>query len=325
MRSASLELTNACPWRCRTCLPSSAVSRPGELSGEALIAVLSLLASEGFDTVYYTGGEPLTRKDLAAILTAGATLELRQSFVTSGSGLDVVTAELCARLGVQVYVSLDGATAAEHDAVRGDGSFGTAVAALRLLAGHGAPTGVSVTVNCQNVDSLGAITALACGLGARRLTFSEVVYGGRARSWWDSLGLSADDRLRMTQWFDTAALPQAGELAADDQCWVDGNSLYLTSDGRVYLCSEIFQSDARLARGKLSGGTDADADADVLRSALRLAYSTAACRYQVRVRGPFVLVVDSGRPCAVLALHGRAYASPAEPIQAKATLRGGAR
>jgi MoaA/NifB/PqqE/SkfB family radical SAM enzyme len=295
--SVSVELTNACPWRCQTCLPASAVARRDELSTAELTSVLGLLAGVDVAAVYYTGGEPLLRPDLPDILTAGAVLGLAQSFVTSGSGLTDELIDRLVELVVRVVVSLDGDTEQRHDAVRGAGSFALAVDTIDRLIDAGVSTSLSCTVTNRNVEHLDAIGGLALDRGVERITFSEVIRGGRARANWSTLRLSDARRTELVGWFDrTPTL--AGELSVDDSCWVNGDSLHITSQGRLYNCSEIFQGGPRHARGVLRGeGAD---DERTLRAAMVGDFSSCPCRYQVRVRGPHVLVVDSGRPCAVL-------------------------
>lgn len=300
MRALSIELTNACPWRCRTCLPASGTARRGEMSTAEVTALLATATEFGVGAVYYSGGEPLSRPDTAELLAEGARLGLRQSLVTSGAGLTAELARRLADLGVGVYVSLDGDATAPHDAVRGEGSFAAATAALDLAGAAGVATGLSVTVTRHNAHRLDGIERLGRALGTGRSTFSEVVRGGRARAHWSELGLTTEDRDAVRRWLD--GLDPGAEKAEDDSCWVDGDSVHVSSDGRVYLCTEIFQRAAARQLGSARTGPS-------LRSALASAgahdHSALRCRYTVVIRGTVTAVLDAGRDCALLPLLRR--------------------
>ena len=300
MRALSIELTNACPWRCSTCLPASGLPRRDEMTNAELVELLTTAAELGTLSVYYSGGEPLSRSDTPAVLAEGARLGLRQSLVTSGAGL---TGELSARLaelGVGVYVSLDGDTAARNDAVRGEGSFATATAALELASRAGVLTGLSVTVTRHNAPRLDGIERLGRALGSSRSTYSEVVRGGRARANWTELELKDGDRGAIRDWLDTVdpSAPQAD----DDSCWVDGDSVHISSDGRVYLCSEIFQ---RAAAFRLGSARPRQSLRAALASADTHDHSALRCRYEVVVRGTVTAVLHAGRDCSLLPILRR--------------------
>ena len=93
---------------------------------------------------------------------------------------------------VDVQVSIDGATAATNDAVRGEGSFAAARAAMDNLAAAGfGPFKVSVVVTRQNVErARRASTAIADGYGAQ-LRLTRLRPSGRGV---DTLGRAAPDR-----------------------------------------------------------------------------------------------------------------------------------
>ena len=66
-----------------------------------------------------------------------------------------------------MQVSIDGATAATNDAVRGEGSFPRPVTAMDNLAAAGfGPFKISVVVTRQNMEELDALAAIADSYGA---------------------------------------------------------------------------------------------------------------------------------------------------------------
>lgn len=300
MSSVGLELTNACPWRCETCLPASGLPRVRELTTERWQYLLALLADVGFTAVCFSGGEPLVYPGVHEVLATAAALRLRVSLFTSGSALDDRALDALLAVRAEVVVSLDGADPGMHDGTRGGGSFDTAIAALHRLRDAGARSSVTCTVTRRNRHVLDALVELTHRVGASRLTFNEVVRGGRAREHWPTLGLDPVERQELRDWFVRAApgWPGGAALAIDDSCWVDGGSLYITAEGRCYVCSEVAQFRPRNRFGDLTGDRFADTSTIERLKAVNLA--SCSCRYDMVVSGSYLLVLDSPRPCVGL-------------------------
>jgi mycofactocin radical SAM maturase len=88
---------------------------------------------------------------------------------------------------VDVQVSVDGADAATNDAVRGVGSFDTAVGAMGALADAGFEAfKISVVVTRENVGQLDRFEALAARYGAQ-LRLTRLRPSGRGIDSWDRL------------------------------------------------------------------------------------------------------------------------------------------
>ena len=83
-------------------------------------AVLRDFKAIGTLGVGVTGGEPMLREDLLELLRAGSRLGLHMHLNTDGFRVDDASARELVRAGVRsVNVSLDGASAGEHDLARG--------------------------------------------------------------------------------------------------------------------------------------------------------------------------------------------------------------
>jgi len=299
--SVSWEFTNACHLRCRTCLPASGLARPGELSTAQCVALLDELAGVGVTSVLFTGGEPLFRRDFADVLNHAAGLGLTTEAITSGTlgsrrAMDAIRA---AR--TRLSVSFDGAGAWTHDLVRGDGMFERAVAGCARFAEAGVQFDLSVTVFRGNVHELVEIATLGQDLGCRRVFFSEVSRAGRAADNWELLGLTeSQHQLLPAAVADVArSVFGDGELAADDSCWVAGDSLYVDSQGKAFLCAEIAQQDRRRAVADL---TRPDGVQTAVAAVHRERHGHRRCLYESFASEHVSLVLVHDRPCAVLAL-----------------------
>lgn len=156
------ECTLRCNLRCAHCGSSCEARSPiPELSAEQITSVIDTIA-EDFDTsrifVSITGGEPLMRKDLAAVVAHMTGVGLRSCIVTNGVLLDDRRAAELYDAGMRtVTVSVDG-LAAEHDAVRGAGTF------PRTLAGIGAARRAGFTtveaITCVRPANLGHLAEI---------------------------------------------------------------------------------------------------------------------------------------------------------------------
>jgi MoaA/NifB/PqqE/SkfB family radical SAM enzyme len=303
--SVSWEFTNSCHLRCKTCLPESGLARAGELTTGQSLTMLGELAGAGVSRLLLTGGEPLFRRDFADVLGHAADLGMATAVITSGTlgSRRALTAVKAA--GTRLSVSFDGAGPATHDLVRGHGTFARAVSGCELFAESGIPFDLSVTISRPNVSELTAIAELGRGLGCHRIFFSEVSRAGRAALNWGLLGLTAGQHGGLPAAVAEVARSVFGDdgFAADDSCWVTGESLYINSLGRAYLCAEIAQQDPRLAIADLSapGGL-----AKAMAAIGRAEHGHRRCLYEAFASEHVSLTFVHDRPCAVLALGASA-------------------
>src|SRR5208282_5833774 len=118
------ELTWACNLACVHCLSSSGRRDPDELTTDEAVAFIDDLAAMQVFYVNVGGGEPTIRRDFFELLDHAVDRKVGVKFSTNGTRIDRArAARLAAMDYVDVQVSIDGATAAVNDAVRGTGSF----------------------------------------------------------------------------------------------------------------------------------------------------------------------------------------------------------
>jgi mycofactocin radical SAM maturase len=195
------ELTYACNLACIHCLSSSGRRDPRELTTAECLAVIDELQAMQVFYVNIGGGEPTVRRDFWEILDYATAHDVGVKFSTNGSRItEDAAARLAASDYVDIQISLDGATAVVNDAVRGPGSFATAVRALERLAvaGFRAPK-VSVVVTRHNVDQLDAFAALAERFGAQ-LRLTRLRPSGRGADVWDELHPTQAQQRQLYDW-----------------------------------------------------------------------------------------------------------------------------
>ncbi|WP_460062987.1 mycofactocin radical SAM maturase [Streptomyces sp. YKOK-I1] len=195
------ELTYACNLACTHCLSSSGRRDPRELSTAEAKAVIDELEAMQVFYVNIGGGEPTVRADFWELLDHATDHHVGVKFSTNGVRITPENAERLARNDyVDVQISLDGATAEVNDAVRGAGSYATALRALENLAASGTENfKISVVCTRHNIPQLDAFKALADRYGAQ-LRLTRLRPSGRGADVWDDLHPTAAQQRELYDW-----------------------------------------------------------------------------------------------------------------------------
>ncbi len=195
------ELTYACNLSCVHCLSSSGRRDPRELTTAECKDVINELERMQVFYVNIGGGEPTVRSDFWELVDYATEHHVGVKFSTNGIKL---SPEVARRLAgsdyVDVQISLDGATADVNDAVRGPGSYDTALRAMQNLADAGF-TGfkISVVMTRHNVDQLDAFKAIADRFDAQ-LRITRLRPSGRGADVWDELHPTALQQRVLYDW-----------------------------------------------------------------------------------------------------------------------------
>ena len=181
------EVTRACALACAHCRADAITRRdPRELSTEDGFALLDDLAALGAPRpiVVLTGGDPFERPDLAELVRHGSSAGLAMAL--SPSVAPRLTAEVLTLLRTAgasaVSLSLDGATAATHDAFRGfDGVFASTMRAAADVHDAGLRLQINSTVTRANAHELPALLDTVIELGAGLWSVLFLVPTGRGQ------------------------------------------------------------------------------------------------------------------------------------------------
>jgi len=194
------EVTLACNLRCRHCLSSSAEPANNELSTAEALSLVEELHQEGVFQINFGGGEPFMRPDFMQIVDACHTRGIMTCISTNGT---LFTPELVKQLSrtrmVAIQVSLDGAKKATCEAIRGKGTYDTAIKALELLAASPIPTSINTVLTTENADEIEALHHLANSLGVT-LRISRFRPSGRGADNWEALRPTASQLLAFSGW-----------------------------------------------------------------------------------------------------------------------------
>ncbi len=195
------ELTYACNLACVHCLSSSGRRDPAELSTDECKALIDEFERMQIFYVNIGGGEPTVRSDFWELVQYATDHHVGVKFSTNGSRL---TADVARRLAASDYVdvqlSLDGATAAVNDPVRGTGSFATVMTAMdRLVEAGFVGFKISVVVTRHNVVQLDDFKQLADRYRAQ-LRLTRLRPSGRGVDVWDELHPTAEQQRTLYDW-----------------------------------------------------------------------------------------------------------------------------
>jgi pyrroloquinoline quinone biosynthesis protein E len=178
------ELTYACPLQCPYCSnPIDYSKYSSELTTEEWKRVLSEARKMGAVQLGFSGGEPLTRKDLVELVEHARQLGYYINLITSGYGM---TEEKIVRLkeaGLDhIQVSIQASTQELNDHIAGTESFLHKQEIARLVKKHGYPMVLCVVIHRENIHQMPDILAMAEQLGADYLELANTQYYGWAHA-----------------------------------------------------------------------------------------------------------------------------------------------
>ncbi len=176
------ELTYRCPLACVYCSnPLHAARHRAELDTEVWQRVLGEAAALGVLQVHFTGGEPLVRGDLAALVRTARECGLYTNLITSGIPLERRRLEELRDAGLDhVQLSFQGSASDATERWASHAGLPRKHAVAKWAKELGYPLTVNVVVHRGNLDDVEAIIALAEELGADRLELANAQYLGWA-------------------------------------------------------------------------------------------------------------------------------------------------
>lgn len=221
LRLVFWELTAACNLKCRHCRAEAqdgAVAN--ELSTEQVTAVAADIRKVGDPIVVLTGGEPLARADFFDIAGACSSLFTRVALATNGT---LVTDRIAARVaesGIQrASISIDGATAASHDAFRRlPGSFDAAFRGWEALRKAGVSVQMNVTAARHNIGEMEDILNLAVARGADAFHMFVLVPVGCGAELSEEVRLNEQEMEKALRWLFDKSVELRGKIHLKATC-----------------------------------------------------------------------------------------------------------
>ncbi len=283
------ELTYACNLACIHCLSSSGRRDPFELSTDECKAVIDELARLQVFYVNIGGGEPTIRSDFFELIEYCVDHGVGVKFSTNGSRIDAAAAQrLSGSNYIDIQISLDGADRATNDAVRGDGSWDMAIAAMnQLRAANFGQFKISVVMTRHNIIQLDAFEALAAEYGAE-LRLTRLRPSGRGADTWDQLHPTNAQQRDLYNWIITRPnvltgdsffhLSALGEsLPGLNLCGAGRIVCLIDPIGEVYACPFVLHDEFKAGSVRDPGGFTTVWRSSELFTSLREPQSPGAC------------------------------------------------
>jgi pyruvate-formate lyase-activating enzyme/diadenosine tetraphosphatase ApaH/serine/threonine PP2A family protein phosphatase len=158
-----------CNLACDYCVvASSPTARRRQLDAGRFRELVDEAVAEGFAELYLTGGEPFLHPEIETLVRYAAerlpTVVLTNAMLFTGRRREALAA-LADLPDLVVQSSIDGSTAALHDAWRGAGSFRRAMDGLAYARELGLPLRVAMTQTPENADDVPALRAALADVG----------------------------------------------------------------------------------------------------------------------------------------------------------------
>ena len=165
------ELTYRCPLRCVYCSNPLDYARHGdELDTATWRRVLGEAEELGVVQLNLTGGEPLVRDDLEALVEEARRLDLYTNLITSGIPLRRERLARFRALGLDnVQISIQDTEAAPSDRIAGRRAFERKLTVAGWVKELGFPLTLNTVLHRENLGRVEEVVALAERLGADRL------------------------------------------------------------------------------------------------------------------------------------------------------------
>ena len=176
------ELTYRCPLRCVYCSnPVHVAARERELDTEEWRRVLREAAALGVVQLNLSGGEPLLRDDLEALVAEARALGLYTSLITSGTPLDRARLESLKTHGLDaLQLSFQDDRESDARRIAGVDALARKLEVAAWVRALELPLTLNVVLQRDNIERVPEFVALAERLGAERLELANTTYLGWA-------------------------------------------------------------------------------------------------------------------------------------------------
>ena len=253
------EVTYGCNLSCIHCLSDSGAKRNNELATEACLEVIDSMAAMKVFQFNIGGGEPFMRPDFLDLMDYAHQKGIVTCISTNGTLIDKDVARRLDNKLVYIQVSLDGATLASNDIIRGRGSFDKALQALEYLRQRDIEVSINTVLTRHSINELDRLVELAASFGAK-LRISRFRPSGRGKNSWSRLNLDREQLLTFSQWLGEHLAVSTGDsffsVSTEERrslglnmCGACKLTCCLSPTGQVYPCA--FLQEAEFRAGKL--------------------------------------------------------------------------
>ncbi|MFI7524432.1 radical SAM protein [Nocardia salmonicida] len=255
-----LYITEKCPLRCKHCYMGDRLDLERKMTPAYVEQVLEAVRITGGQyKVYLLGGEPTTHPQFDEILDVCKRQGFKAVLTTNGLIPNRTWPVLDDRIDAFSF-SMDGATLATHEAMRGPNTWRPLVASMKRAVAAGFQTRAIFTVTTANQHDVFDAIDFADDIGLEMLSFHYFTPTGLGRDkphfqlapadWMALCGQIRDKAAgKQVRVFYPPSFSPAEQLPALRQAGYGGctarnlERLAIFPDGRVYICSMFFDTD----------------------------------------------------------------------------------
>lgn len=176
------ELTYRCPLQCPYCSnPLDFARQDQELTTEQWIEVFRRARAMGSVQIGFSGGEPLTRKDLPELIRAARDLGFYTNLITSGIGLTESKLDAFSEAGLDhIQISFGPAMKCSTLRWRGIKAFQQKLAMAKAVKARDYPMVLNFVLHRHNIDQIDKIIELCIELDADDVELATCQFYGWA-------------------------------------------------------------------------------------------------------------------------------------------------
>ncbi|GAA2018798.1 mycofactocin radical SAM maturase [Catenulispora yoronensis] len=265
-RNLYLYITEACQLRCEHCYMGERLERALKLTLPQIVTTLETWRRMGSSKLTILGGEPTTHPDFIDSIRLARKMGFEDVITTTNAQKPAAKkfAQMEPADFAYVQVSLDGGSAGTNDAIRGPGTFDTALETCAQIAERGFDVRIICTVNKANEGDALDLLRIADEVGVSLVKFHvfSTIGAGHGNAdmamtppewveFCDRLAQAAPE-YKTKAWYQPTYTrrDQMERYAAEGYQGCIGRTLDRISvfpDGRAYVCSYLFDTDLHFA------------------------------------------------------------------------------
>jgi radical SAM protein with 4Fe4S-binding SPASM domain len=235
LETAFLHVTKNCNLRCTYCYFQAGEPEKKELTTEEMLQVINDLAALSPARIVFTGGEPLTRKDIFKLAQASKNAQVQKvSLTTNGTLINNENAPVIVDLFDEVRISIDGPPEI-NDSMRGEGTYWKAMSGLHRIIDAGGNPSAFITVTSVNLPFIKNFAKFLMADGIHQVHFSPLKLLGRVNDRKFLCDPQEMEKVVEEFWFETFGLRMERKQIAGFNCGA-GKFLSIHPDGSVFPC-----------------------------------------------------------------------------------------
>lgn len=189
------DITNQCNLNCKHCYADAGDQQKDRLDTTQAKKVIDTLDKASVPILSFSGGEPLVRNDIFELTKYAADKGIYVGLATNGTLITKEKAKQMKKAGIKfVQISLDGATAASHDSLRGmPGMFKKSIEGIKNCVDQDFFVNIASVATKNNISEIPDIISICDDLNVKWFMLYNFVPVGRGESI-VTMDLSPDQR-----------------------------------------------------------------------------------------------------------------------------------